>query len=336
MKPKYVSKILQLKKPAQKILLVRNHSNQTEMKAWLASETGRHVVGNLLAPNAHEKAMAELLGKPVFFAYEGARVAGKALRIEGANVIAQMAIPGRDGRLYLTEATTAVKQTDLELGKALISGQQIKIFEASAALTLPADCKAKPIRMPRPMAPKTAADGTSMVDAGAADDADCPICDYQDVVIEGFASTFVSTTPKDRGGDYILPGAFDATIPEFMTNPVILTDHENEVDAIAGSWEKVGVTAQGLAVRGRISNAPGMCDVRYKLVEGHLKGVSIGGIWYYEDDGRGIHTADLYEISLVAVPMNPDALVRTRSLGAADCQKAFSKFWRSKKSLRTE
>ena len=35
--------------------------------------------------------------------------------------------------------------------------------------------------------------------------------------------------------------------------------------------------------------------------------MSIGGIFKYEEDGKAIEEVDLMEISLVAIPMNPDA-----------------------------
>ena len=40
------------------------------------------------------------------------------------------------------------------------------------------------------------------------------------------------------------------------------------------------------------------------------------------------------EISLVAVPMNPDALVYTRSLKLEDCKAAFIRFWKSHTGLK--
>ena len=35
--------------------------------------------------------------------------------------------------------------------------------------------------------------------------------------------------------------------------------------------------------------------------------MSIGGVFKYEEDGKAIEEVDLMEISLVAIPMNPDA-----------------------------
>jgi hypothetical protein len=158
--------------------------------------------------------------------------------------------------------------------------------------------------------------------------------DYLNITIEGHASTFGTPADRDRGGDYVMPGAFDATLAEFKTNPVMLTDHTNKVQSIAGSWSRVSIDARGLGVRGTISNAPDVRSTRFKLVEGHLKGLSIGGIWFYADDGFGIEEARLFEISLVAIPMNPKTLAHTASLGELECRKAFAGYWRTHSALR--
>lgn len=261
------------------------------------------------------KTLGGLVGKAVFFALDGQRVAGKALRVDGDSLVVGLAVPSRDGLLVVTENEVRVKHSDLQPTAALISQRTAKRFEVGAAVELPTDRKAVPVY------------------AGGAKEG--VVVDYRDVVIEGYASTFVGTTARDRGGDYIQPGAFDGTIAEFMKNPVILTNHYNEVHHLAGSWTKVGVNQRGLAVQGAISNAPDVIGTRFKLVEGHLKGLSIGGIWYYNnDDHRGIEEADLFEISLVAVPMNPDALAFTRSLKLEDCKAAFTRFWKSNTALR--
>ncbi len=261
-------------------------------------------------------AVGDFIGKAVFFASEGERVAGKVVGTEGENLKIALAVPGRDGILRVSdspESQIVVKATDTEMVEAITKQGKMRAFEAGAKVSLSTEKKA-----------------IAVYD----DDDKTVISDYLNVVIEGYASTFVATTKKDRGGDYILPGAFDRTIPEFLKNPVMLTNHKNKVEAIAGSWSKVVANLQGLAVTGMITNAPGMKDIRFKLMEGHIKGLSIGGIWHYLDDGYGIEDADLFEVSLVAIPMNPDALAHTRGLDVIDCRKAFAKYWRSHTSLR--
>lgn len=87
----------------------------------------------------------------------------------------------------------------------------------------------------------------------------------------------------------------------------MLIDHENSVRNIAGSYAKMEEDDKGLLVEGRLSNAPELSTVRALVAEGHLKTLSIGGLFYYEADGKAISQVDLLEVSLVAIPMNPDA-----------------------------
>ena len=158
--------------------------------------------------------------------------------------------------------------------------------------------------------------------------------DYRNVTFEGFASTFASVTAADRQGDNIVEGAFTRTIAKFMENPVMLIDHENSVHQIAGSYEKLSQTSSGLAVRGRVSDAPRLKDVRFLLAEGHLRALSIGGMFRYDVDGRTILEIELFEISLVAVPANPDALFSVRKISIDDATKAYKKFAVAGKKLQ--
>ena len=87
----------------------------------------------------------------------------------------------------------------------------------------------------------------------------------------------------------------------------MLIDHENSVNNIAGSYTRVEEDENGLYLEGKISNAPELATVRMLIAEGHLQTLSIGGMFYYEDDGKAISEVDLFEVSLVAIPMNPDA-----------------------------
>ncbi len=142
------------------------------------------------------------------------------------------------------------------------------------------------------------------------------VVDFQDVRIKGYLSTFEAFTKADRIGDYVIPGAFSQTIPRFMANPVLLIDHCNSCDCIAGSFTLLKEDAKGLYVEALLSNSPyeDMRDVRFKVSEGHLRSLSMGGIFHYNEDGRGIFKVDLFEGSLTPVPMNPDALISVRAL----------------------
>jgi HK97 family phage prohead protease len=136
------------------------------------------------------------------------------------------------------------------------------------------------------------------------------IVDYQDVTLEGYLSTFKNVTESDRDGDYVEPGAFRQTIPAFMKNPVLLVNHDHSVENLAGRFIELVEDQLGLWFRAELSNAPSdrMRHIRALVVEGHLRTTSMGGIFHYKDDGRGIFKVDLIEGSLVAIPSNPDAI----------------------------
>lgn len=150
------------------------------------------------------------------------------------------------------------------------------------------------------------------------------VVDYKDVRIKGYLSTFKNTTESDRDGDYVEPGAFKETIPTFMQNPVLLTNHRNDVQSIAGLFDIVREDDKGLYVEAKLSDSPAdhMKDIRFKVAEGSLKTLSMGGLFHYKEDGRGIFKVNLWEGSLTPIPANPDAIISTRALNEAEVKKA--------------
>lgn len=151
-------------------------------------------------------------------------------------------------------------------------------------------------------------------------DAAGEVLDYRDVTIKGYLSTFQATTPADRDGDYVVKGAFAQTIPKFMANPVLLVNHSNNVKDAVGRFTTVREDEAGLYVEATISNSPAEAtkDIRFKVAEGILRCLSMGGLFHYEQDGRGIFRVDLWEGSLTPIPANPDAMVSTRALTLAE------------------
>lgn len=235
-----------------------------------------------------------------------------ALR-EGIQDRVKLCLPSSEGILLVTDTLTEIPNGAKfhELGKTSTPAHEsadIRAFEANPiivtdekAMTVVRDAKEKIIQ------------------------------DYLNISIEGFASTFKSTTPADRDGDAILPGAFRDTLSEFMTNPVLLMNHRNQVESIAGSFTKLAETRSGLAVQASISNAPDLRSIRFLIAEKHLRAFSIGGFFRFSDtDAREVVSVRLFEISLVAVPANPDALFHTRGLSVDDAEKALSlsKSWK--------
>lgn len=129
--------------------------------------------------------------------------------------------------------------------------------------------------------------------------------DAEGVVI-GLASVF--GTP-DLSGDIVHAGAFDGA-----RGPIpMLSDHD-QAQAI-GVWEEVTETPKGLMVKGRIlsSSVRRAREVKALIVAGGMTGLSIGYVARKSAPrragGRDLLKVDLLEVSIVAVPMHPDARI---------------------------
>lgn len=240
----------------------------------------------------------QLQGKMVKAEQDGTVMAKVTAKLSSDTVMVKLAIPDRTGVMFLTDSEVPMHVSQLdEVNPADVREAKFRLFEDRIGWDL--DEKMVTIRE----------EETNRVK------------DYYDVEIEGYGSTYKEVTPEDRDGDYIMRGAFDETLARFKQNPVMLIDHVNSVEKLVGSYTKVGVNDMGLALRGKLSNAPEVRRVRFLVAEGHLKSFSIGGMFRYAPDGRGIEKIELWETSLVAVPANPDAMFLTRSLDMEDVAK---------------
>lgn len=237
-----------------------------------------------------------LEGKMVYYPSEGKTVPALVTKQDDSRIVVKLAVPDENGILRVTDTETQLPEVDgIEAIDCPYKEVKMRRFEQSVE----GDVKSSHIK-----------------------DEEGRIKDYKDVVIEGFASTFQETTAADRDGDYIVQGAFDKTLADFRRNPVMLLDHKNSVDSLAGSYSRITVNSKGLSIVGNVSNAPGLADVRFKVAEGHLKALSIGGMFYWGGDGKAIESVDLWEVSLIPVPANPDALVEARAITLDDCKSA--------------
>lgn len=252
---------------------------------------------------------SDLAQKCVYVRRESGLLAGRVDRVESGRAFVKLALPNREGILAVTDTEFECALDEMEVIDAVMKTQAVKRFDANLSLTLE-DGKS----------PTAIKDGDRIVD-------------YLNVAFEGYASTFKGTTESDRDGDYVLETAFAETLPDFRKNPVMLTDHDNEVCDISGSYTKIGVDKRGLYVRGSLSNSPvpSMVHKRFLIVEGHLKTLSIGGYFFYAPDGRGIEKVRLYEISLVAVPANPDAIFTSRAVTLEDAKQCM-KLWTARRN----
>jgi len=130
--------------------------------------------------------------------------------------------------------------------------------------------------------------------------------DGGETVIEGWANKAVI----DRGKDFIGKSAWDLT--NFEKNPVILFNHDK--DKPIGKALGIEATDEGLYIKARISKSkdPMVSYVRDMIKEGILNAFSVGFDARNEakntDGINEIKTAELYEVSVVSLPMNQDSI----------------------------
>lgn len=125
-------------------------------------------------------------------------------------------------------------------------------------------------------------------------------------VIEGFASIFGTA---DLGRDVVHKGAFAGARP-----PVPMLASHDPADVV-GVWESLEETAEGLKVKGRllVDAVARAREVLAMVKAGAMRGLSIGYVatkaTKRQGGGRDLRAVDLKEISVVAVPMHPDARI---------------------------
>jgi HK97 family phage prohead protease len=128
--------------------------------------------------------------------------------------------------------------------------------------------------------------------------------DFDHFYIEGYASDF----GIDRDEEAFEPGAFSKAIDKFLgSNPVLLFHHQ--YDKALGQVEDLRYDEKGLFMRARIDEpASGSWseDVVAKVKKGTIKGLSVGG--RFKRRGDKIYEADLNEISVTPLPVNPNTL----------------------------
>ncbi|MBU1666772.1 MAG: HK97 family phage prohead protease [Gammaproteobacteria bacterium] len=138
------------------------------------------------------------------------------------------------------------------------------------------------------------------------------------LTIEGYAN---SKNKADRYGDiptvYSVKRNFVYDLTEFLKNPVALINHHNNTSSVVGSFQpKLGgyVTEDDIGLKFKLvftnSDLPEIKHARTVYSEGHARALSIGGNWYHEDEENPAHLtlAKIYEISLVGVGADPNAL----------------------------
>lgn len=127
--------------------------------------------------------------------------------------------------------------------------------------------------------------------------------------IEGLLAGFGDV---DRGGDKLLAGCFTKSLAARSTPLPMLLHHDQRRPI--GAWKEWSELPQGLYVKGMLTMASRDAQEAYALAKDQaLTGLSIG--WRVKretTDRQGVRTvteADIFEGSLVAVPMHDRARV---------------------------
>lgn len=124
--------------------------------------------------------------------------------------------------------------------------------------------------------------------------------------ITGIAAVFGTA---DMGGDIIHKGAFAG-----VTGPIPMLASHDLADVV-GVWDELVETAQGLMVKGRllVADVVRAAEVRALIIAGAMSGLSIGYVATAKKarvgGGRDLLKVTLHEVSIVAVPMHPDAKI---------------------------
>lgn len=141
--------------------------------------------------------------------------------------------------------------------------------------------------------------------------------------ITGYGAVFGN---RDLGGDIIERGAFAASLARWKADgrqPVLLAQHDSGVFPI-GVWTSLSEDSYGLRVEGSIANTPRGREAwaLINMQPSALDGMSIGyrtvqDRYDQSRDARVISEIELWEISIVSLPMNTAARIDTRKASSA-------------------
>jgi HK97 family phage prohead protease len=153
---------------------------------------------------------------------------------------------------------------------------------------------------------------------------------------EGEVVGIASTENPDRDGEVIVQSGWDLT--NFLNNPVILA-HHNYHNFPIGQATKIAVENGKLMFTVLFTKATEEARQAYQLIqEGVLRTFSVGYIprEYDPKDQNRTLRAELLEISVVAVPANPEAVVYAKSFVKNDLAVRLCKEWLLDDKLRGE
>lgn len=128
---------------------------------------------------------------------------------------------------------------------------------------------------------------------------------------EGHGSIFGNV---DLGGDVVVPGAFKRSLKQYHEKgdlPLMFWMHDPS--RVAGKWTEMYEDGDGLRVKGVLADTPLGNEIRTLLQMDAVKGLSIGYRTidddYDKEGNRLLKELELWEVSVVSLPMNPLAQV---------------------------
>jgi HK97 family phage prohead protease len=137
--------------------------------------------------------------------------------------------------------------------------------------------------------------------------------------LDGYMSVFGNV---DQGGDVVMPGAFRKTFADWSrakTPMPLIADHELSTDGVIGSVVKATEDSHGARVRARFSSIQKAQDIRTKMIEGHLAGMSFTyepvGHHRGQKDGREVRfltEIKVFEATVTPFPMNQLAIASAK------------------------
>ncbi len=139
--------------------------------------------------------------------------------------------------------------------------------------------------------------------------------------IEGYASVFGVT---DQGGDVVVAGAYSRSLKRLQAEGrMVKMLWQHDPAQPIGVWDEVREDGRGLRVKGRIlTDVEKGREAAALIAAGAIDGLSIGyRTVTAEKDAKGqrlLREVELWEVSLVTVPMLPEARVGAKGDLPAD------------------
>jgi HK97 family phage prohead protease len=143
--------------------------------------------------------------------------------------------------------------------------------------------------------------------------------------LEGYASVW---DVPDDGSDVVLKGAFRKSLADRRQSgqPLpLIADHQLSTEGVIGSVTHAEEDHYGLKVRASFSSVAKAQDIRTRMVEGHLRGMSFTyeAVKSYPGTVAGktvrfLQELRLYEITTTPFPMNRLAVASAKANGSGD------------------